>query len=423
MPNTHALWIAMLSWWSGSTYALQPMTDEQLSETRGQALFYTNYIAPNTGTTSTTDDFGFYRLGIEGRVELNANIRKLQLGCGGINGAAGCDIDIDYLGLSGASETADGRAGSSALITNPFFEIAIKNPNNASTREIAGIRFSAQQVAGLMTFGTENSTTENGINTFSGYFQTQTATGTATTAPRNMTFADTGQTINGRIRGTLFFVPTTLSYSSNNYNLALQSATVPFTLTPETLNGKRQTAISLTGQGNVGQINFAGPLTANVGGFNLNKNVTGNITGLVADISVNQDLGFFHKLAVNNPASLSVQKENILWPGAAVNAQTGWWLAFEDQVDIGNVTPSSQVAITNAVLQQVTPVISQYLTDNPTPCGDLLFGCALNPNLPVGNINLSASPGRFLDFPLANLQLAAQSFAPNCYGGSGLTFC
>jgi hypothetical protein len=178
----------------------------------------------------------------------------------------------------------------------------------------------------------------------------------------------------------------------------------------------------LTGSGSVGQIDFSGQLTATVAGFlNLNKNVTGNITGLAADITVSENLGFIHKLNLNNPASLSLQKENVLWPGATVAAQRGWWLALEDPVDIGNVTPTNPVAITNLVLQQVVPSINQDLTNNPRNCGNLLTGCVGGSDLAVGNVNLSANPNRFLDFPLVNLQLAAQSFASNCYGS--LTFC
>src|SRR5690606_39735797 len=64
------------------------------------------------------------------------NIKKLQLGCGGLNGATGCDIDIDHIALSGlpanSNYTSEDRANSSALITNPFLQFAIKNPNQAS---------------------------------------------------------------------------------------------------------------------------------------------------------------------------------------------------------------------------------------------------------------------------------------------------
>lgn len=115
---------------------LQPMSDEQMSATTGQALMTLSYLAPNDAGNSNpvSSNLGFYKLGMEAEIDINANIKKLQLGCGGVNGAGACDIDIDYLGLSGVSDTNTGRANSSAKISNPFIEFAIKNPNSAATR-------------------------------------------------------------------------------------------------------------------------------------------------------------------------------------------------------------------------------------------------------------------------------------------------
>lgn len=122
-----------------------------------------SYIAPNDSTNlmtkySSGSNIGFYKLGLEVDMDLNANIRNLQLGCGGINGAGQCDIDIKNLSLSGLPANynpssgnppdfgAAGRASTSALLTNPFMEFAVKNSNSASTREIVGLRFSAEKL-------------------------------------------------------------------------------------------------------------------------------------------------------------------------------------------------------------------------------------------------------------------------------------
>ncbi|EXD32272.1 hypothetical protein J500_3033 [Acinetobacter sp. 479375] len=155
------------------------MTDKELSEQTGQALFNLSYIAPGASgnTDANNTNVGFYKLGMEATVELNANIKKLQLGCGGMNGAGGCDIDIDNMSLSGNADTREGRAGSSAVLTNPFIQFAIKNPNSASTRSIAGFRLSAEDIVGLLTFG-DNNGTPNGINSLSGYLKTQATNGT-----------------------------------------------------------------------------------------------------------------------------------------------------------------------------------------------------------------------------------------------------
>ncbi|MDH1069629.1 hypothetical protein N5B96_09085 [Acinetobacter johnsonii] len=413
------------------SYAMTALNDEELSEVEGQSLMNLEFQqGTNTtdaqGKTYNQSNIGFYKLALSAELELNANIKKLQLGCGGDNNsirANSCDIDIDHISLSGlpddANYTSDQRAATSALITNPFIQFAIKNPTSAATREVLGFRVSAEKIKGLMTLGTENTSTPNGINTFSGYMKTKTASGTAVTEARTMTYADTGLQIKGKVTGTILFIPTTLDYTSDNYNLTLSSTTAPFTINSTIVSGTRMKDVTLKGSGTVGQINFSGPLTATVlGGVPLNKQVTGNITGLKTDITVNQGLGLIHALYLNNPASLSLQSQDILWTGAAVGANKGWWLAMEDEVELGSLSPTTKVAITNEVLKQTIAGINKDLTEHPRPCGDLLFQCALGSDLAVGNVPMNTTT---LDFPLTNLSLQGQNFRSNCYGG--LKFC
>ncbi|MEN3968075.1 hypothetical protein [Acinetobacter sp. BWR-L5] len=413
------------------SYAMTALNDEELAEVEGQSLMNLEFQqGTNTtdaqGKTYNQSNIGFYKLALSAELELNANIKKLQLGCGGDNNsirANSCDIDIDHIGLSGLPDdpnyTSDQRAATSALITNPFIQFAIKNPTSAATREVLGFRVSAEKIKGLMTLGTENTSTPNGINTFSGYMKTKTASGTAVTEARTMTYADTGLQIKGKVTGTILFIPTTLDYTSDNYNLTLSSTTAPFTINSTVVSGTRMKDVTLKGSGTVGQINFSGPLTATVlGGVPLNKQVTGNITGLKTDITVNQSLGLIHALYLNNPASLSLQSQDILWTGAAVGANKGWWLAMEDEVELGSLSPTTKVAITNEVLKQTIAGINKDLTEHPRPCGDLLFQCALGSDLAVGNVPMNTTT---LDFPLTNLSLQGQNFRSNCYGG--LKFC
>ncbi|MNV45562.1 hypothetical protein D3C71_1373650 [compost metagenome] len=287
-----------------------------------------------------------------------------------------------------------------------------------------GFRVSAEKIKGLMTLGTNNdvdannSAIPNGINTFSGYMKTKTASGTAVTAARNMTYADTGLAIKGKVTATILGIPTDLDYTSNNYNLTLSSTSAPFTINSTIVSGTRMKDVTLKGTGTVGRIDFSGPLTATVLGLPLNKNVTGNITGLKTDITVNQSLGLIHALYLNNPASLSLQSQDILWTGAAVGANKGWWLAMEDEVELGSLSPTTKVAITNEVLKQTIAGINKDLTEHPRPCGDILFGCAIGSDLAVGNVPMNSTT---LDFPLTNLSLQGQNFRSNCYGG--LKFC
>lgn len=409
-----------------SSESLQSLSDHDLSDVTGQALLSLGYLAPNDPSNRmASTGVGFYKLGLEADLELNTNIKSLQLGCGGVNGAGGCDIDIDNLSLSGVSDTRAGRAGSSAKLTNPFLEFAIKNPDSASTREVVGMRVSAEKILGMLTLGDENSDKPNGINSLSGYMKINPTTGIGQTAERNMSFSDTGKKIEANIDARLCLILCTtipLGVKSDNYNLFLESAKADIFLNGTTLNGNRRSSVQLDGYANINQINFAGNLEAalnvTAGLFRLNKPVQGgNITGLKANVTVDQNLGLIHKLPLNNPFSLSLQQQNVWWPGAEATAQRGWWMAFEDSINIGDVTPSQKILITDSVLQQVVDPISAYLKKSPISCQGLA-GCIGGSPLTIGNINL---PTTSVDFPLKDLQLANQGFAPNCYGS--LKFC
>ncbi len=173
----------------GVAYAattLHPLNDEELAAQSGQALFNLSYLAAGqTGNPMTSGSgVGFYTLSMEAEISLNANIKKLQLGCGGVNGANGCDVDIDNFSLgcvanstgtcitlppTGNQKTGIENNNASSnqnqmkdfVLTNPFYQFAIRNPNSASTREVIGVRIGAADVNGPMSFGS--------LNTFSGY--------------------------------------------------------------------------------------------------------------------------------------------------------------------------------------------------------------------------------------------------------------
>ena len=141
---------------------MQPLTDAELAATEAQALMSLSYIAPADAANAERlrggdPNIGFYRLGMEATLELNANIKRLQLGCGGANGADGCDIDLENVSLSGVKLDSNGallpmtreeRASSSAKLTNPFLEFAIKNPDQASLREVVGLRLCTEDALG-----------------------------------------------------------------------------------------------------------------------------------------------------------------------------------------------------------------------------------------------------------------------------------
>lgn len=408
------------------------LTDDELAATNGQALFNMSYLAPGDANNNQAG-VGFYKLGIEGDMAINANIRKLQLGCGGINGAGACDIDIDNFSMSGGDgSTRAGRVGSDTILTNPFFQIAIENPGNPALRKVVGFRISSEAANGLLTFGEENSTTPNGINSLSGYLNIGQATGTAVTQTRSMTKASTGKDMTGRIRIT-DLGGATLNFSSDTYSLNLASGSATVTTPASTVVvGQRMSYVDLLGSATIAPIVFSGTMTANVNlGFDipLEKNVTGQISGLTATVPIQQSLGFIHKLPLGgNPFSLSLQGQSVFWPGAVAAAQRGWWMAFEDKIDIGNISPTAAVPITDAVLSQAlgpqgcsngaTPGINCALYASPIECKAFGSPNCLGGGLPVGNVNIT---GTNVLFPLNNLQLSAQGFAPNCWGSS--KFC
>ncbi len=162
------------------------LTEDEMSSVEGQALFNLSYLAPGQAGNPVPvgTNVGFYTLSMEAEVALNANIKKLQLGCGGVNGADGCDVDVDNFsfgcianstgvcitlpptgiqktGINNNNTVAGQQQMRDFVLSNPFYQFAIKNPNSASTREIVGIRIGAADVKGPLSF--------NSINSFSGY--------------------------------------------------------------------------------------------------------------------------------------------------------------------------------------------------------------------------------------------------------------
>ncbi|SSQ11248.1 hypothetical protein [Acinetobacter baumannii] len=426
--------------YAGST--LVPMSDAELSATRGQALMSMSYIAPTDSANleklrDSSSNVGFFKLSLDADIELNTNIRKLQLGCGGANGAGACDIDIDIdnLSLSGLSNTNDGRASSSAKITNPFIEFAIKNPNSTALREVTGLRVSAEAIEGLLTFGTENSQTKNGINSLSGYMEVAQAGGTVKVNPVNgLRPADVNNTqISGEACGYLACVPfQTYDYTLNLTTDAAGTSTDKLTgtlfLPQQTITGKRISVAPLKATATVSGINVSGNIKAIAAGLlNLDKSVTGSINNLAVNVDISEDLGFFHKANLNgSPVSLSLQGNDIRWPGTKSVAERGWWLELSNPIDIGDITPAESVSIANKTIEETLALVSQKLStgtrgNTKVDCGDLgLLSCIGGSTINIGNLNLAgATP---VQMSLSNLVLKNQTFATNCHGAD-VKFC
>ena len=456
---------------------LKSMSDEQLSETTGQALMSLSYIAPNDQTNLESkrvggnSNIGFYRLGMEAELELNANIKKLQLGCGGANGANGCDIDIDNLSLSGLADTNTGRASSSAKLTNPFIEFAIKNPQSASQREVVGLRLSAERAVGLLTAGLENSNQANGINSLSGYMKVQSGIGdTVAEQSKVKGYANTAAQYMDlsqyQIKGNLVALGlANASFTTNGGGFSIPEMNkLPFESQQLVVIGNRKNSAELSAEVSIPTINLGSgsgypasgrvqsdpfgtttavytagsPVNATVTGCqNLtflptciiawngrqfsNISMSGTVSGAKAKVNFSENLGFIHNLKINSPVSLSLQQIAMLWPGSdsANVAERGWWLALQDPVSIGAVEPTNRLSI-EPLLGQFAQKAGDYLQANPATTSDLLgvlVGNGINANL--GNVDLSK--GTPLQMNLSNLKLNGQDFATNCYGS--LKFC
>lgn len=446
---------------------MQTLSDEQLSETTGQALMSLSYIAPSDASNleaartglkdSTKGGVGFYRLGMEAELELNANIKKLQLGCGGVNGAGGCDIDMDNVSLSGlkldsnnnpVAMTREERAGSSAVLTNPFIEFAIKNPGSASTREVVGLRLGSEFAKGLLTIG-QNDGTINGINSLSGYMNIASVNGTTKTAQGGLT-----QTITGKanIGGCVSGCP--IGYTTNNNPININGMDVAFTTLSSDVVGTRMNSATVKAVAKVPDILLdasSGTRSATLNGcfwmviiplcdYKINTlTMKGKISNLYTDITLNEALGLIHSIPVQSPLSLSLQSTSILWPNAPKSPVTGqyvvsnqgWWLAANDPINLGTLkTADNFAADISSAYPQVAKTISTYLAANPLniPFSDAVgsvFTSALTANIGTVDLNSYTNPaagGTGIKVNLSNLPLgAAQNVTPNCYGS--LKFC
>lgn len=278
---------------------LVQMTDEELSATQGQALYNLSR------TDSSSQGLSFYRLGMEAEIAINANIKKLQLGCGGTKGA-GCDIDIDNVALTGITTSNAQAAGANTdfKLTNPFIEFAITDADKASTRSIAGFRLGAMQALGMMSLGFNDDTSklsdDSGINSFSG---------------------DIGvNVINAKIKN--------VKIVDDLFGLTL--ATIDATVKPytNTLTFDRSPSLSLLGltavTDSINVIGLSLPL-----GLTLNANMNNIPFATVHRLQVSDAQG--------NPTSgafLSLQSRDIKWQNTSTGqwsdnvAKKGWWLSI-----------------------------------------------------------------------------------------------
>lgn len=172
-----ALAFIMMSSAAGAGIGLTGMSDEELSSVTGQAgsLFLSDHIGPNELAGAPVDgsaNFDFYRMGLDVKLSMNLNIDKFQLGCGGANdfltgSSPACDLDIDYLSFMGinaagnrpaynaANADVNGKFGPESVfeLTRPYIELAIKNDDSRTMREVIGIKLGGESINGAIRMG------------------------------------------------------------------------------------------------------------------------------------------------------------------------------------------------------------------------------------------------------------------------------
>ncbi|WP_374666672.1 hypothetical protein [Acinetobacter sp.] len=451
--------VAMISslWITGHSASFKPLNDEEMSKIDGQALLNfskDNYVYTNTKNQKVE----FFKLGLDAEMELNTNIKTLQLGCGGDNGAKKCDIDISNLALSGLPDSygADGRASSSAKITNPFVEFAIKNEGQASTREVVGFRLGAAQILGLLTAGTENtSNPSDGIQSFSGYMKMAATQGDVNT--KKSTFGDsTTEEIKGNLTASILGMEFPRQFksdstSSDNKGITVPSINVKFNMPETTISGSRMTVAKVTGiTANIESIPLAGssnmtpeqkaqfandqllvtfdPILGLAKKAIFKMGEGSKIQNLNMEIAFLQSLSMVHNIPLTGTGGyLSLQSDTVKWAGteAEDTALKGWWMSFNNPIQLGYLQAKEEVDI-SAVLPQVANLVSDFLLDEKnriqTSTSESLGTLLNTPVTKVLNIDLNTYTTALpATISLSSQILNNQYVTPNCFGG--LKFC
>lgn len=311
--------------------AMSEMTPEEMSAVNGQGLIISDQIAGAPGS-----DLTFYRAGLDAKLEMNVNIDKLQLGCGGGNGATGCDIDIDFLSLMGNNSSGEaGVPGSNFSLIRPYFDFAIKDGDSTTLREVVGIKLGSQSADGYMGIGRryENGINQetggncnggandidchSGLNSFSGYMQ----------------FEYSG-TVSGDITSPICFLS---GGDCGDYNGTFSDV--------GTVVGTRLGSTTLT---------TTADTDASVSFIPLNN--------LEIDVRLIEPLRYIHGLAISGTSDffISFQKESVDYPvydhlnanadeKYSDTANAGWWMNFPSGVELSGLAGVKDLPFGDAI--------------------------------------------------------------------------
>lgn len=445
------------------SFAMVEMKDEQLSDITGQALLQMG----KTEGQGISSDTTFYKAGLDARLELNMNIEKLQLGCtsAAVNGK-NCDIDIRNFSLSGLPSSYvtnpsdptlgspdftgnDGRVATSASLSRPFFEFAIKNDHSKTLREVVGIRMGASEMLGLLSSGTANgnsASSTDGIQSLSGFMQIKETTGSASTEA-TLFGTESDHEISGLLNALGFDRQFTSTPGHQDTDgVSVPSLTTDFDVPSFTVNGKRQTAAVIQGittkidsislsDGPENQLRVSFPCILLIACQAKIELADGSaIQNLNMEIDFSQSLSMIHNIPLTGTGFyLSMQGEDVKWPGAHQDdvARQGWWMSFSDEVDLGELNASNPVNIDSVLPQVATLMTAELLKEEnrvyapPGASLGTLFGITMTTPEPIiVDLDAATDPlqgGNPVDLNLSNLQLTSQYVTPNCWGSA--RFC
>lgn len=357
---------------SSQVFALSPMSNEEMGHEVGQGLI----VAETIQGTNVTSGLGlgdwsgytYTRMGLDAKLSLNANIDKMQLGCGGFNESIAtnsCDIDMDYVRFMGRTGTGPCAVSTTAtdpcygggdlVLTRPYIEIATKG--SGSTRELVGIKIGAQGTDGYLGVGRnyangatnlENGGTcgtsagaaalacHSGINRVSGYLHTEMS-------------AQVDTTVAGIFNETACFGNTTFTNDTCGAGDAYYRDLV----------GSRLNSLSAPSI----PLKLSGGFLSAIGISSAYANIT-------------EDLRFIHGFAFVNTSdfAISFQRQKISYPGYdktsySYPANAGWWMNVPDVkatdivgapvsiglFDVGSALGEPGLPLTNIELNSVAP--------------------------------------------------------------------
>ncbi len=422
--------VVLLSAIAGQGHAaLKVLDDEALGEVVGQAgsLFLSDHIGRNELAGAPADgtaNFDFYRMGMDVKLSMNLNIAKFQLGCGGVNDllttTPACDLDIDYLGFMGINAAGDrpaynaatadvnGRFGPESVfeLVRPYVELAIKNDNSVTQREVVGIKLGGQKINGALRMGRDYLGLQSGLGqepSLTNQENGGTCNPSATTGQGVVNCHSGLNSISGYLAG----IELSAGFRARaTLCTAFLACVWPFYI-----------GVPVNMDGCIGRINF-NPCTVNdtpffidAGGTRLdNLYVAAARLKLEPDILLGFDLEGYGSLALNTrqihylltPNSsgffLSMQREPVSWPhyektpppnnlpfdacnpaygqvtsrcssAYATRANTGWWLAASNAKML-NLQPGNRIVLPGSynsfeLLAAFSPDNSPIHIDNP----------------------------------------------------------